>query len=1458
MFGFTELAKIVFSFLNRTADAKRNLTSYLETYLRPAIFEKINTGNILAAIANKVGEGTDKKLFLEDLVDNLIEDKKGEDIRALVTSKARRKLGLDRDLAFKIVGTKKFLNNVEEDYLKQIQKEFVPLISKYLLNYFNSEYKVWVRKHEKEPRLTEDMPEPSVPPEHEIEEEIREKHEWEEGLIKDVIDLINKKSPDARKKYHKIILKDMFLSKNPKTIPQLAKELNLSTGAVHKYKTELGRMLASFLTAQGLGGSFLEEGGLVKKEIEIPKYTEHLKNKKNSDDFLEFAENKFGSIGDLTKQIIPLLAQGKNVAQIESEGFKKYDIDNVKKRYFLPWYKEWYKEKVEEVRKSAAQYFIKEAHMKLQAKRVTIPYEKKDEGDDSAATAAAHEKMVDQAIDKHEIIATIFFSANYDNLDVVGGRKDPEKDPVNFEYKEYEASLYKERSFGKNKRSIDYKYTQKLTDEGEFEGSGKSTLKLDGAPVSANNDLKKELDNYVEHHMKPEGMLPYGRAVTKKTKNILFPVSYENVKINKKYNGVRQFFEKYRGLLVEDPAHAKRKKFVKEKEIRKQLPAGERERIKEKIFDLKDELDDLKDEKPRNTKRIKELEGHIKELEDFIKGKGDEDLKEIEDIIEMEMKLLDPKEPEEKTAFIKLVYAATLPPPQMDSVKKLIKILGDYNVSKPKPTGWLVPVDILTLAKQLKARVKIDLQKRLKELKGKKLDKEQKAHELESAAREAINEATKGFTDLPVDLRKRRDMFMKSHPKDYQQFAINKDIGWVDSEPQIDRIKGKIFKEMREEITELKKIKAPKKQPAVRVLEKGKFKALEAFLEQGLDGLDVIAKRFSKAALGEESMNPELTASVNSEISNSEKELSKLESKLKEISSDENDKAQIKKYLDNVKALKKNISDMKKTLEQSTDIPALTMAEILKDKISYFSGLYSILSSILFFGESTYIQAEEENISEEDKADLTKIRRKIVETIGVISKKPIHAKDAIKSGLSNVRSLINKFIDEYRFLGYSLRKTPRSPAPRQSYDEINLGKPFPYLTAADETFEEARVKMIFPADELSKAKKMVESIKKDKNKDISIKGDAAQKELNEIIKNVSQAYGEGFSKDRIKALAEKENISFDKASTRLKRIKDSLARSALSEFILKWQDVKQDIRRIERTPLSNRPASDYEYMSNFVERQLPDLFKLAPPEELPEEPKRGVPTPKKIREKIEDQFTAKKPAEMEEKYDFFTDPSGTSGGGGGKAKGRKKPVKPPVPSGALETLKDDFVKMFKRYDAQRLVLTILAQYAKRLRGVIKNLKEDEYLDVDDVIDGFVSLLKSLQFLISTLNVSPSQTAWRLPPKGAPRFTGKPDIEINTFKEAKEVFDKIINIYKTINKYIAPDTVGIPPKDISKLRKPKKYLPSGLMDWYEYLREQDKKKKEAQEYPMAYRLAQKFVGTDIHLADCIDETYLIMT
>jgi hypothetical protein len=122
-----------------------------------------------------------------------------------------------------------------------------------------------------------------------------------------------------------------------------------------------------------------------------------------------------------------------------------------------------------------------------------------------------------------------------------------------------------------------------------------------------------------------------------------------------------------------------------------------------------------------------------------------------------------------------------------------------------------------------------------------------------------------------------------------------------------------------------------------------------------------------------------------------------------------------------------------------------------------------------------------------------------------------------------------------------------------------------------------------------------------------------------------------------------------------------------------------------------------------------------------------------------------------------------------------------------------------------VVLKTLFTSVKKIKDRIENLKEGEYIDAGDVIDGLVFLLKHLQNTIKMTSAHPSAKQVEKPADspGAPKFTGTPDFPIDNLKEAEDLLDKIVDIYKEINHYIEPDKVTTFPKADK---------PGGLTEW----------------------------------------------
>lgn len=1478
-----DFARIVYAYFIKKADAERDLKAYLEAHLRRDLIERIQIKNLLKSVSNRSG-AQNKDEFQNDLVDNLIKNDIGDDIEPMLVSKVKREFNLDSSTAHKIIGSSNPLSPEEKETFNSMSKDLIKIISQYLFTSLTNAFKELVKEEQKKTDVKKEItPEEAIPPEHELEQDML-KSDWEQGLIKDIIHLINIKIPEDLKKRstYKLILTDILLKKftkkerykleelkkdlwiekdtanrpekikeiqeqikklkdiqiKEKTLEQIAKKTDTSISTVSRYEKDLVKNILTPFLETNLKGRQPKEQEETEKVHK--NYETELKNKENSDSFKNFVKDKFGPrISENTKNIMNLFADGLSKTEIEQKGFKIDDINNTKKLYFIPWYSEWYNEMNKE-----ANYYIKQAFQILkQSKRVIIPHEKVDEPETSESSAS-HEKMVDNAIADHLIKATIYFSADYDILDVIAKRKDPKKDPINFKYTRYEATLNLERKYGKVTRSIDYTYIQNLRNDGEFIGTSKSTLKLEGQPVS--DGLKKDLDNYVEHHMKPEGMLPFGHSITKVTKNILFPVSYVNEKFpNNSYPNVHMFHEKFRGLgPIEDQAHKTRTEIVDESEKRRALPITESKKIKELIHDFKYLLEEEEDKKPRNTAEINRIQAEIKRLQHALSGK--EEQKDIEDLIEKEMQFLKPKAEPEKTAAI-------FPAPVSEKLLKLITIFEKYGITKPNPYGWLLPVDLLTLAKSVIVRSEVKREEKIKALKKTKgLDKTEKGSrevDINNEINQDVYDAQDLFKEYPEDLKTRRDKLKEKNPKEFAEFSKGKNITWVDNKNEIDRIITKIHTEFKE-----KKIKKPVKIHVLRSLEHGKFVNLENFLVVELSGFDVLSKRLNNASVVEKT-DPETTHVLKDSLDKTKMSLEKAQEELKGVSEKSEEEVETEKIellRDNIPKYVQEIDKLKKSIADSTEFPALNIIKVIQGKAEYFSPIYSYLSSILWFGQYAVLKsaAEDENLK-----DLNSLKSKIVSATAGVASNNILASEKIKSGLRTIKTLCQEYITEHNNI----------------QDKIMTAASLPYniIEAAEEkTLDEKRTEFMFPGDELHAANKIMENLKNQKltEKFYGI----AHKEYEDILKNVRAAFREGFDEESLKKMAEKKGVSIKEASILLKHLKDALAGKALRDFNLKWKDVidrKGRPAKKERSPLGNRPSTEYDEMGHYVERHLPKLFEIAPPEEDFEEPERGIATPKEIREMIEKAFTRSKPAEMTEKYEPEEDEFKLSGPAKSKSvKKHEKALKINPPNISFEVLKDKISKLLMEKPAEYVVLYTLAHYTKRLQESLEHLKEGEYIDAGDVIDYFVHMLKRLQSLIVTLKVEPSSTIINLIKTMHPdkllkqvQFSGRPDLIIDSHKAAVDLFDKIVDVYKIINKYIAPDEVGIPPENISEIRSKsgiaKKYLPPGLVDWYQHLEELEKREKKASELPMVLRLAQKFSYEEIQKIDTLKEADL---
>ena len=794
-------------------------------------------------------------------------------------------------------------------------------------------------------------------------------------------------------------------------------------------------------------------------------------------------------------------------------------------------------------------------------------------------------------------------------------------------------------------------------------------------------------------------------------------------------------------------------------------------------------------------------------------------------------------------------------PPKREGVLKLLDIFKEYKVDSPNPKIWLEMKDLEVLARVLKSSVDTAIQNDLKKVKEEKEgdSKTKKIHEVAEKHSDNLSKAVEYFKEIPADLKERRAEFEKKHPKEFAQLVKKKDMNWVDNKDKIENIMARVRKSLLEKSPE----KDTEKGRSVKMLEISKFKSLEAFLEGELEGLYTIGQTLVHANLTPKPLEASIKEKVNSEIAKSERELKKLHSTLEEMTkaeflddaeiSDE-DAKKIEEARSGIPELARYLKTMKESITESQKIPALSIARVLQSKLAYFSGLYSKLTSILWFRNKPDMRCAD--IPEADMGRQEGLKDRIVQAIGKMARKNIFARETLRANMMDVRGLLNKFIE-----GFYARKEASLP-----YSRILGGKHTMYYRQAASDFDKARIKSIFPADELFHAEHLIKSkLGESEKKQLRTLAPIVQEELDKILNNVAEAYKTAFTPDRIKALAKRENIPFEQASVRLKRLEDAMAKAALGGFLLKWEDYFDSRNKPkDRSELGNRPGKEYEKIGEYVERHIPELFTLSPTEEIPKEPSRGIPTPTKIRELIEQQFSKEKdlgvskPTEDEEEHLFFDAEYFHGGGGGGKSKGRKKPAKNPPVSGVHEVLKDRFLQVYKSKTPKEIVVdNYMHGYTIKIKDFIKSLKDDEYVEVDSVVDGYVHMLKNVYHMILSLKVEPSATAFKQPPAGAPMFSGKPDIPIDSAKEAEQVFNKLVEIYKWINFYLDPDKVGTPSENISKLTSHsginKKFMPNYLLDWYAHMQKQEGKSTPAEKkagLPMSFRVMTKFAGTGV--------------
>lgn len=376
-------------------------------------------------------------------------------------------------------------------------------------------------------------------------------------------------------------------------------------------------------------------------------------------------------------------------------------------------------------------------------------------------------------------------------------------------------------------------------------------------------------------------------------------------------------------------------------------------------------------------------------------------------------------------------------------------------------------------------------------------------------------------------------------------------------------------------------------------------------------------------------------------------------------------------------------------------------------------------------------------------------------------------------------------------------------------------------------FERYRI----PDSYLHHTKLLVEQIKGHEKPEVKKMGPMAEEELKQTIDNIIKAYKEGFTDDKIKALAEKKDVSPQKAAVSIKRHQEVMTKVLMDNFFEKWNDIKTHAAEGTALIKKDRPrVKEDSPIGEAIKAHLPDLHKQKIPEkaDIEEAPEKGVPTPKEILDEIVSTWSAQKELSHEDliqEYKSSMEEHGGGGGGGGaKGRTRAKAIKPNPPAYVWDMIKEDAARdLVSGNGGPHLVDKAIARFFVAIEKQLKGkMEKDEYMDPADVRDSFREMLFNCYNTLMRLNIRPDK--WEHPPAGAPAFAGPPDLIINNSDQVNKILHNFIAAIEEINYYLETDKYTIPPDNISKLRMDKKrYLPNGFVEWATLIQDNEGKK-----------------------------------
>lgn len=370
--------------------AARNLEKDMEKRIRPAFYGHINFGTLLGIMGRKV-ENQFTDVDVEDFYDYLVDRFINEGVvvrlldRLIVTLKKRE--NLTELEAIKVLSrgtTNDKLDRLIEKYWNKsgVQtgagNEIAKMIYSYIQKTFGFWTLDWIREKEKKEEGRKDVVgpgsggkrrvdddssddeseatvEPAEMPEKEVEEQARKDFAWEEKLIEDTMDFIDKHAPKGKEVLYKAIMDNLYKEGSKKGLVEMGRDFGVSKDTVQRSEVDLKKMLKDFYRSRPDIMKFIGPGFMEEKEVEVPNYQVFMKeNPSEQKDLYDWLEGQFKgrrAPSEKTLKILKLLSEGKTV-QEAGASVGVADPQLVKTKYFNDEYRTWFEDRVKNIRKA--------------------------------------------------------------------------------------------------------------------------------------------------------------------------------------------------------------------------------------------------------------------------------------------------------------------------------------------------------------------------------------------------------------------------------------------------------------------------------------------------------------------------------------------------------------------------------------------------------------------------------------------------------------------------------------------------------------------------------------------------------------------------------------------------------------------------------------------------------------------------------------------------------------------------------------------------------------------------------------------------------------------------------------------------------------------------------------------------------------------------------------------------